>query len=215
MSPIHHRSHRTHACSTLLHSRMPMLSWSIHYRWPLTPVPIKRLANVVVSSRRHSRWAAMCSSRPIPLVASMISSSLSSLPSIVLVWAQCPSSSSLLLQNIRWLTRTFWPNGFPTRNKNMFTSLKVCLDLLKLSLICLLPPEPFTHSAYIRNERLKHFSSISEENFNMDYRTPCIVFTGHPSLRFGDVVHFIELWGSSPNNLILFTGAFPLYFELL
>jgi hypothetical protein len=37
-------------------------------------------------------------------------------------------------------------------------------------------------------------------------RTPCIVFTGHPSLRFGSVVHFLELWGKSNSNTIIFTG---------
>lgn len=88
-------------------------------------------------------------------------------------------------------------------------------DLKFFELIFLLSfTEPFSHSAYIRSERLKYFASISEENFNMEYRTPCIVFTGHPSLRFGDVVHFIELWGSSPNNLIIFTGMyFDFYFK--
>ena len=33
------------------------------------------------------------------------------------------------------------------------------------------------------------------------------MFCGHPSLRFGDVIHFVELWGSNPNNTIIFTGA--------
>ena len=41
---------------------------------------------------------------------------------------------------------------------------------------------------------------------NSDYRQPCVVFCGHPSLRFGDAVHFIELWGNNPNNLVIFTG---------
>ena len=27
------------------------------------------------------------------------------------------------------------------------------------------------------------------------YQTPCVVFTGHPSLRCGDAVHFMEVWG--------------------
>lgn len=39
-----------------------------------------------------------------------------------------------------------------------------------------------------------------------DFKSPCIVFAGHPSLRMGDVVHFIELWGKSTSNTILFTG---------
>ena len=68
-----------------------------------------------------------------------------------------------------------------------------------------IPEEPFPHAQLVRSGRIKHFSSLSEESFNNEFQTPCIVFTGHPSLRFGDAVHFIELWGSSPNNLILFT----------
>lgn len=35
---------------------------------------------------------------------------------------------------------------------------------------------------------------------------PCVVFCGHPSLRFGDVVHFVEYWGTNPQNTIIFTG---------
>jgi integrator complex subunit 9 len=31
------------------------------------------------------------------------------------------------------------------------------------------------------------------------------VFCGHPSLRFGDAVHFVELWGSNPAHTIIFT----------
>lgn len=35
---------------------------------------------------------------------------------------------------------------------------------------------------------------------------PCVVFCGHPSLRFGDAVHFIEMWGSNPLHAVIFTG---------
>lgn len=78
-----------------------------------------------------------------------------------------------------------------------------------------MPEEPFLHSIHIRSGRIKQFTSIHSDAFNAEYRTPCILFTGHPSLRFGDVVHFIELWGSSPANLIAFTDAeFP-YIEAL
>ena len=78
-----------------------------------------------------------------------------------------------------------------------------------------LPEEPFLHSYYLRIGRVKQFASIHSTEFNNEYRTPCILFTGHPSLRFGDVVHFIELWGSSQANLIAFTDAeFP-YLEAL
>ena len=38
------------------------------------------------------------------------------------------------------------------------------------------------------------------------YQTPCVVFAGHPSLRCGDAVHFMEAWGSSSKNSVIFTG---------
>lgn len=42
-----------------------------------------------------------------------------------------------------------------------------------------------------------------------------MVFCGHPSLRFGDAVHFIEMWGNNPNNSIIFTEPdFP-YLQVL
>lgn len=75
-----------------------------------------------------------------------------------------------------------------------------------------IPEEPFPHAQYIRSGRIKHFTTLTEETFNNEFRSPCIVFTGHPSLRFGDVVHFIDLWSSSPQNLILFTEPdFPCF----
>lgn len=39
------------------------------------------------------------------------------------------------------------------------------------------------------------------------FKTPCVVFAGHPSLRYGDVVHFMELWGKSSGNTVIFTGT--------
>lgn len=68
-----------------------------------------------------------------------------------------------------------------------------------------IPEEPFPHAQLVRGGRLKPFSSIKAEGFAADFHTPCIVFAGHPSLRFGDVVHFMELWGPSPNNVVIFT----------
>lgn len=57
----------------------------------------------------------------------------------------------------------------------------------------------------IQTNKLKHYPSIHGD-FSSDFRQPCVVFTGHPSLRFGDVVHFMELWGKSSLNTIIFTG---------
>eukprot|EP00095_Tigriopus_kingsejongensis_P004426 maker-scaffold731_size105367-snap-gene-0.13 protein:Tk04426 transcript:maker-scaffold731_size105367-snap-gene-0.13-mRNA-1 annotation:"integrator complex subunit 9" len=68
-----------------------------------------------------------------------------------------------------------------------------------------IPDEPFPHGSLARSGRLKSFRSLHDENFSHEYRQPCVMFCGHPSLRFGDVIHFIELWGSNPNNTIVFT----------
>lgn len=72
------------------------------------------------------------------------------------------------------------------------------------------PDEPFIHSKLVRIGRLKYFSSITDAGFNENFKTPCVVFTSHPSLRFGDVVHFIQFWGQSSRNLLILTEAdFP------
>ncbi|XP_016317140.1 integrator complex subunit 9-like [Sinocyclocheilus anshuiensis] len=56
----------------------------------------------------------------------------------------------------------------------------------------------------IQTNKLKHYPSIHGD-FSSEFWQPCVVFTGHPSLRFGDVVHFMELWGKSSLNTIIFT----------
>ncbi|XP_003428131.1 integrator complex subunit 9 [Nasonia vitripennis] len=78
-----------------------------------------------------------------------------------------------------------------------------------------LPEEPFPHAFLVKNARLKYFTSTYAEGFSTDYRQPCVVFCGHPSLRFGDAVHFIQMWGNSPQHTIIFTEPdFP-YIEAL
>ena len=53
--------------------------------------------------------------------------------------------------------------------------------------------------------RLWVISSVSGDLGSV-YQTPCVVFTGHPSLRCGDSVHFMEAWGGSSKNAVIFTG---------
>ncbi|KAK7075241.1 Integrator complex subunit 9 [Halocaridina rubra] len=65
--------------------------------------------------------------------------------------------------------------------------------------------DPFPHAHLTKCGRLKPFKSLHAEGFSSEYRQPCIVFCGHPSLRFGDAIHFIEMWGNNPQNAILFT----------
>ncbi|XP_018344280.1 PREDICTED: integrator complex subunit 9 [Trachymyrmex septentrionalis] len=78
-----------------------------------------------------------------------------------------------------------------------------------------LPEEPFPHAFLVKNARLKHYTSTYAEGFSSDYRQPCVVFCGHPSLRFGDAVHFVQLWGGNPLHTVIFTEPdFP-YLEAL
>lgn len=67
-----------------------------------------------------------------------------------------------------------------------------------------LPEEPFAYAESVRTGHLKHFKAIYE-GLNEEFRTPCLVFAGHPSLRFGDVVHFMELWAADPQSLVVLT----------
>lgn len=68
-----------------------------------------------------------------------------------------------------------------------------------------IPDDPFPHASLVKNARLKHFKHIYSDGFSTDFRQPCVVFCGHPSLRFGDAVHFVELWGSNPLHTVIFT----------
>lgn len=72
-----------------------------------------------------------------------------------------------------------------------------------------LPEPPFLHHELVKSGRVKHFPNL-HDGFSNNFKSPCVVFTGHPSLRFGDVVHFIELWGNGAGNTIIFIDSeFP------
>ncbi|XP_063959379.1 integrator complex subunit 9-like [Lytechinus pictus] len=77
-----------------------------------------------------------------------------------------------------------------------------------------LPEPPFPHAELIKNGRLKHFPSVHGE-FSNQFKTPCVVFTGHPSLRMGDAVHFMEMWGKNSNNTVLFIEPEFAYLDAL
>ncbi|XP_072948099.1 integrator complex subunit 9 [Epargyreus clarus] len=68
-----------------------------------------------------------------------------------------------------------------------------------------LPEEPFPHAALARAGRLRHARSLHDDAFSADFRQPCVVFCGHPSLRFGAAVHLVELWAGNPAHAIIFT----------
>ncbi|XP_048237856.1 integrator complex subunit 9-like isoform X1 [Haliotis rufescens] len=77
-----------------------------------------------------------------------------------------------------------------------------------------LPEPPFPHAELVSLGRLKNFKSV-HDGLGTDFKTPCVMFAGHPSLRLGDAVHFIELWGKSASNTVIFTEPdFP-YLEAL
>ncbi|CAL8143878.1 unnamed protein product [Orchesella dallaii] len=75
-----------------------------------------------------------------------------------------------------------------------------------------LPEDPFPHAQLVKDGRLRHCKAL---NGIPELRQPCVLFGGHPSLRFGDITHLLETWGSNANNSIIFTEAeFP-YLECL
>lgn len=49
-----------------------------------------------------------------------------------------------------------------------------------------------------------NFIDVNDPKFVSQFKEPCVVFTGHPSLRFGPVVHFMKMWSSNAKNSILF-----------
>ena len=67
-----------------------------------------------------------------------------------------------------------------------------------------LPEEPFIHGEMIRNSRLNIFPSV-DGKFSEQFRSPCIVFCSHYSLRFGPGVHLMSQFKTSPKNGIIFT----------
>ncbi|XP_065670377.1 integrator complex subunit 9 homolog isoform X2 [Hydra vulgaris] len=77
-----------------------------------------------------------------------------------------------------------------------------------------LPEPPFLHHELVKNGRIKHYENL-HSGLSSSLKTPSIVFTGHPSLRFGDVVHFLNLWGHESGNTVIFIDSeFP-YLEAL
>eukprot|EP01098_Paradermamoeba_levis_P010049 TRINITY_DN4207_c0_g2_i1.p1 TRINITY_DN4207_c0_g2~~TRINITY_DN4207_c0_g2_i1.p1 ORF type:complete len:704 (-),score=190.32 TRINITY_DN4207_c0_g2_i1:65-1936(-) len=70
-----------------------------------------------------------------------------------------------------------------------------------------LPETPFSHPDLIKAGRLLHFPNLHSSNFGHIYKEPCIVFVTHPSLRFGDVLHFIKMWGSDAKNTLIISES--------
>ncbi|CAB3398824.1 unnamed protein product [Caenorhabditis bovis] len=66
------------------------------------------------------------------------------------------------------------------------------------------PEEPFRHSALVKAGRLKIYDSLYGE-FSKEYKTPCVMFAGHSTLRIGDAAHMVEVWGWDSRNAVILT----------
>lgn len=77
-----------------------------------------------------------------------------------------------------------------------------------------LPEPPFVHDELIDTGKLKVFSGV-HDGLSSTFKKPCIVFAGHPSLRFGDAVHFVELWKNFATNSIIFVEPNMPFLEAL
>lgn len=62
---------------------------------------------------------------------------------------------------------------------------------------------PFQHGDLVKTGFLKVYPSINAK-FNEDFAQPCILFTSHPSLRFGEACHFVDMWKNSLANSFIF-----------
>ncbi|CEF68597.1 Integrator complex subunit 9 [Strongyloides ratti] len=67
---------------------------------------------------------------------------------------------------------------------------------------CSNPEDPFEFDDLIKNNRLKIYDSFTDV-LASEFRSPSIVITGHPSLRMGDVIHFMYMLGKDPRNSIV------------
>ncbi|KAI6176097.1 Beta-Casp domain-containing protein [Aphelenchoides bicaudatus] len=66
------------------------------------------------------------------------------------------------------------------------------------------PEEPFVFGDLVRDNRIKIYDTITGA-FSKEFKSPCIVFTGHPSLHIGNVVNFLELWGQDKKSVVIST----------
>jgi len=64
------------------------------------------------------------------------------------------------------------------------------------------PKPPFKIHEFIERKRVFMYESI-HSSFSTEYKVPCVAFVGHPSLRIGDAVYFMELWGNNPKNAVI------------
>lgn len=73
---------------------------------------------------------------------------------------------------------------------------------------------PFQHGELFKTGFLKVYPGINSK-FNDEFHQPCILFVSHPSLRFGEACHFVDLWKNCPNNSFIFTDPEFYYIDAL
>ncbi|EDV20372.1 uncharacterized protein TRIADDRAFT_32062, partial [Trichoplax adhaerens] len=66
-----------------------------------------------------------------------------------------------------------------------------------------LPEPPFIHADLVKTKRLQHFPNL-QDGFGDVFSQPCVVFAGHPCLRIGDAVHFMEMWRNDEKSSVIF-----------
>ena len=65
---------------------------------------------------------------------------------------------------------------------------------------------PFIHHNLLANKQLQVFPAMNAEFaqvYHQNRSNPCIIFTGHPSCRLGDVLPLIKLLGGNPRSAML------------
>ena len=73
-----------------------------------------------------------------------------------------------------------------------------------------LPDTPLLNSELLRSGRLQFFPNLRAAfSATPTFSEPCLVFCGHPSLRCGDVVQLLQMWGANSKNLLALTD--PMY----
>eukprot|EP01129_Flabellula_baltica_P003495 TRINITY_DN13248_c0_g1_i1.p1 TRINITY_DN13248_c0_g1~~TRINITY_DN13248_c0_g1_i1.p1 ORF type:complete len:648 (+),score=125.18 TRINITY_DN13248_c0_g1_i1:143-2086(+) len=64
-----------------------------------------------------------------------------------------------------------------------------------------LPEFPFAHKHFIESGFLKVLPNLNDGRSTI--HEPCVVFTGHPSIRFGDTVTLLNNWKGNPKNTLI------------
>ena len=70
-----------------------------------------------------------------------------------------------------------------------------------------MPEPPFPHLDMVKLGRLVVVPSLHHPAFAAALQAPSVIFASHPSLRCGDVVHLIRVFGSSARNTLICTGT--------